>query len=86
MTTLVAGATGATGRLVVEQLLHRGQNVKVIVRMANKLPEVLRDHDNLCVVEASILDLNEAEMGLLNASSESVREVLGVLDKLELVS
>ncbi|GEM_PF-6300437 len=27
MTTLVVGASGATGRLLVEQLLKRGQNV-----------------------------------------------------------
>ncbi len=32
------------------------------------------------------VDLNKEEMALLKASSESVREVLGVLDKLELVS
>ncbi len=32
MTTLVVGASGATGRLLIEQLLNRSQNVKVIVR------------------------------------------------------
>jgi uncharacterized protein YbjT (DUF2867 family) len=31
MATLVVGATGATGRLLVEQLLNRKQNVKIIV-------------------------------------------------------
>ena len=29
MTILVVGATGATGQLLVEQLLNRGQNVKI---------------------------------------------------------
>ena len=32
MTTLVVGATGATGKQLVEQLLNMGQKVKVIVR------------------------------------------------------
>jgi uncharacterized protein YbjT (DUF2867 family) len=31
MTTLVVGASGATGRMLVEHLLDRGQNVKAIV-------------------------------------------------------
>ena len=31
MTTLVVGASGATGRLLVEQLLNRGEVVKIIV-------------------------------------------------------
>lgn len=32
MTTLVVGASGATSRLLVEQLLIRGESVKIIVR------------------------------------------------------
>ena len=32
MTTLVVGASGATGRLLVEQLLAQGEKVKIIVR------------------------------------------------------
>ena len=62
MTALVMGATGATGRLLVEELLDRGQNVKVIVRSPDKLPEVLKDRDKLSVIRASVLDLSDAEM------------------------
>jgi NAD(P)-dependent dehydrogenase (short-subunit alcohol dehydrogenase family) len=62
MTTLVVGASGATGRLLVEQLLNRGQNVKVVVRSPDKLPEVLKDHDHLSVIQASILELSDAEI------------------------
>jgi uncharacterized protein YbjT (DUF2867 family) len=47
MTTLVAGASGATGRQVVEQLLHRGQKVKVFVSSPEKLPESWRSNDLL---------------------------------------
>ena len=38
MTTLVVGASGATGRQLIEQLLTREKNVKIIVRSTNKLP------------------------------------------------
>ncbi len=62
MTTLVVGATGATGRLLVEQLLNRGQNVRVIVRSPERLPERFKGHDRLSVVTASILDLSDEEM------------------------
>ncbi len=62
MTTLVVGASGATGRLLVEQLLNRGQIVKVIVRSPDKLPEVVKNHDNLSVIQASVLELSDAEM------------------------
>lgn len=62
MTTLVVGASGATGRLLVEQFLNRGQNVKVIVRSPDKLPEVIKNHNLLSMVRANILDLSDAEM------------------------
>ena len=39
MTTLVVGASEATGRLLVKHLLDRGQDVKVIVRSSDSLPE-----------------------------------------------
>ena len=54
MTTLVLGASGATGRLLVQHLLARGQHVKVIVRSPDKLPEAILHHDHLSVIQASI--------------------------------
>ena len=37
MTTLVLGASGATGKQLVEQLLNMGQEVKVIIRPNGKI-------------------------------------------------
>ncbi len=62
MTILVVGASGATGRLLVQHLLDRGQNVKIIVRSPEKLPETLKHHDHLSVIQANISDLGDAEM------------------------
>jgi nucleoside-diphosphate-sugar epimerase len=62
MTTLVVGANGATGRLLVQHLLNRDLKVKVIVRSPDRLPEDIRNHGNLSVIQASILDLSDAEM------------------------
>jgi hypothetical protein len=59
---LVVGATGATGRLLVEALLARGLRVKVIVRSAHRFSEMIKHHENLSVVEASVLELDDEEM------------------------
>ena len=77
MTTLVVGASGATGRLLVEQLLKRGQKVKAIVRSPDKLPEVLRNNDHLTVISASILELSDAEMAQLVNGCDAVASCLG---------
>lgn len=60
MTILVVGASGATGRLLVEQLLNRGELVKVIVRTKSKLPETFSNHDNLSTIHTSLLELGVA--------------------------
>lgn len=77
MATLVVGASGATGRLLVEQLLNRGQRVKAIVRSPDKLPEVLKNHDNLSVIRASVLDLSDSEMAQHVNGCEAVASCLG---------
>lgn len=77
MNILIVGATGATGRLLVEQLLDRGQFVKVIVRSPDRLPEALRNHDNLSVIHASVLDLSDAEMAEHVKGCDAVASCLG---------
>jgi nucleoside-diphosphate-sugar epimerase len=77
MTTLVVGASGATGRLLVGQLLNRGKKVKIIVRSPDKLPEHFQDNDNLSVIHASVLALNDAEMAHHVNGCEAVALCLG---------
>ena len=77
MTTLVVGASGATGRLLVEQLLNRGENVKIIVRSPDSLPENIEKHDNLSVIHASVLDLSDAEMAQHVSGCDAVASCLG---------
>ena len=77
MTTLVVGASGATGRLLVKQLLNRGLNVKVIVRSPDKLPEDIRSHGNVSVIHASVLDLSDAEIAQHVKGCDAVASCLG---------
>ena len=77
MTTLVVGASGATGRLLVEQLLNRGQSVKIIVRVLDTLPETIKNHDNASVVQASVLDISDEEMVKHVKGCDAVASCLG---------
>lgn len=77
MTTLVVGASGATGRLLVEQLLERGEKVRIIVRSAENLPENVSRHENLSVIQASVLKLSDAEMTKHVSGCDSLASCLG---------
>lgn len=77
MTTLVLGASGATGILLVEQLLRRGQHVRVVVRSSDRIAEPVRSSDRLEVIEASVLDLSDQEMARLVEGCGAVASCLG---------
>ncbi len=77
MKTLVVGATGATGKLLVEELLNRDQQVKAVVRSADRLPETVRKHANLSLIEASILDLSDTEMREHLLDCDAIASCLG---------
>ncbi len=77
MTTLIVGASGATGRLLVEQLLNRGELVKIIVRAESNLPETVRNHKNLSIIQAAVLELSDAEMAQHVKGCTAVASCLG---------
>jgi hypothetical protein len=77
MKVFVAGATGATGRLLAEQLLDRGHEVVVVVRSVDRLPEAVRDHERLSATEATLLDLSDEEMRKLVDGCGAVASCLG---------
>ncbi len=77
MKILVVGANGATGKQVVQQLLERGQEVVAVVRSTASLPENLREYENLSVVQASLLDLSDAELAQLVEGCDAVASCLG---------
>lgn len=77
MTVLVVGATGATGRLLVRQLLDRRVSVRAIVRSPERLPDDVRSHAGLSVIEASVLDLSDGEMAELVRGCNAVASCLG---------
>ncbi len=76
MTILVVGASGATGRLVVEQLLSRGQKVKAMMRSPEKFPGFINRKD-LTVISASVLELTDETLKQHVQGCEAVVSCLG---------
>lgn len=76
-TVLVVGGTGRTGQRVIEQLLGRGVNVRVIVRSCEKLPAVIVENPRLTIIEASLLSLNDEEFRGHVQGSDAVISCLG---------
>lgn len=77
MKTLIVGASGATGKLLVEQLLNRDQKVKIIVRSDESLPDSVKNHKNLEIVKASLLDLSDSELEQYVKDIDAIASCLG---------
>ncbi len=77
MTTLVIGASGATGKHLVNQLLVLGQEVKVIVRTAAKIPDNWKSNSSIHFIEANVSEINEDEMAKHLEGCNTVASCLG---------
>lgn len=77
MTILVAGATGMTGRLLVEQLLDKNHKVRVIIRSSHGLPAEVLENPDTTVIEASVLNLTDKEMAEHVRDCDAVVSCLG---------
>jgi len=73
MKLVILGATGGTGRQLVEQALAQGHTVTVFVRNPAK---VRRSHHNLRMAQGNILDENAVEKAI--EGQEAVLSALGV--------
>lgn len=77
MTTLVVGASGATGKQLVEQLLNMGQKVKVIIRPIGKTTDTWKSNDKISIIEANISEISVNEMMNYLIDCQSVASCLG---------
>jgi len=77
LTILVVGASGATGRLLVDQLLARGQTVRAVVRAADTLSASARLNEKLSIINASLLDLSDADLARHVKGCSAIASCLG---------
>lgn len=74
---LVVGASGATGRLLVVDLLKRGIEVTAIVRTAGSLKIAFESSPNYREVSASITEMSDSELSSLLRNCDAVLSCLG---------
>lgn len=77
MKIFVAGASGATGRWLVAELLERGHQVVTVARPTSQLPERIADRKGLTVIKANLLDLSDDELTQIVAGCDAVASCLG---------
>lgn len=71
------GATGRTGTRVLNQLLERGVEVRVIVRSSQRLPTEVFGDTNLSILEADLLALSDKALQDQLQSCDAVISCLG---------
>ena len=72
MNLLIIGATGGTGRALVDQALEQGHTVTALVRNPAK---VRVDHHNLTVIKGNVLDFDSVDKGV--QGKDAVLSALG---------
>ena len=77
MTILVVGASGATGKLLVDQLLESGQKVKIVVRSTSNFPDHWNNNQQLTVIKRNITEITVEEMSAIIADCQFVASCLG---------
>lgn len=77
MRVLVVGASGATGSLLVKELLARGMSVLAIVRSAERFIGRLGPHDRLSVEQASPLEVGREQLVQWVSECDAVVSCLG---------
>jgi putative NADH-flavin reductase len=77
MNIIVVGASGATGKLVVQDLIKREHIVKAVVRAKSSLPSEITSNKNVSIITGSILEFNDLEMEKLIEDCDAVISCLG---------
>lgn len=77
MAILVLGASGATGKHLVEQLISAGQKLKIIIRPSSKIPDSWLNNNQVQVIHAPLSAMNIDEMAQHIADCQAVASCLG---------
>lgn len=77
MTTFILGASGATGRQLVAQLLQKDQKLKLLVRSLETIPEHWKNNRQVTLIQGSISDLSVDELAMHVKDCDAVASCLG---------
>ncbi len=74
---LIIGATGATGKLLVNQLLQNKHEVKAFVRSDKKFSKEIINNKNLDIITSTILDISDEELEKHTEGCDVIVSTLG---------
>ena len=77
MKTLVLGASGATGKLVVSQLLERNISARIVIRKSATFPDKIAEDKNIEIVKGSIDSFSTGKIRELILDCDSIVCCLG---------
>ncbi|MDX8360124.1 NAD(P)-binding oxidoreductase [Cytobacillus sp. IB215316] len=77
MRVLVLGASGATGKQVVRQLIKRQINTRILIRNSATLSKDIKEHPLVEIKKGNINDLNDSEMNNLLLNCNVIISCLG---------
>ncbi|WP_282035521.1 NAD(P)-dependent oxidoreductase [Saccharicrinis aurantiacus] len=77
MKVLVLGASGATGKHLVEQLLINGHKLVIVVRTISNIPQHWKQNENIRIENAEVNELSPSQMAELCKECEAVALCLG---------
>jgi nucleoside-diphosphate-sugar epimerase len=77
MKVLVLGASGATGKLVVRQLLKRNYQVRIVIRSTAKLPDQITGDGKVEIIKGNIYDFNNEKIEEIIKDCNSIICCLG---------
>jgi putative NADH-flavin reductase len=77
MKTLIVGASGATGKLLVEQLLATRKEVKIIIRPSANIPESWHHNEQLHIIRGNISEMTVEKMTKIVSDCTEFASCLG---------
>ncbi|MEX0966231.1 MAG: NAD(P)-binding oxidoreductase [Bacteroidia bacterium] len=77
MSTLIIGASGATGRQLAEQLMEKGQKIRIIIRETSKIPDYWNNNSGITIIKANLSEMSVEEMTNHLAECHAVAFCLG---------
>ncbi len=77
MKTIILGASGATGKLVVMQLIKRQINIRILVRENASLPKEVLESPLVEIIRGNITEINKEKMSILLKDCEAIVSCLG---------
>jgi len=77
MKILILGASGATGKLLVEELLHLKHELVLLLRQSSHIPGHWQSNPNISIVKTNVLELSPTQLSAYTIGCDAFASCLG---------